>query len=73
MAFYTSEKIATNVTRIRDAFNAYALLVEGRTDNIPDESVGTPFLLAMAANPDFSRVDGKTANILYNPHKAFDQ
>lgn len=41
------------------------------TDDVPFKFMGQDALIAKAANPDFSRVDGKQPNIIYNPNRIF--
>jgi hydroxyacylglutathione hydrolase len=48
-------------------------IMTGKTDNLPFEFMGQTALIAKAMNQDFSRVDGKTGNIVYNPGKIFNQ
>lgn len=42
-----------------------------KTDDLPFSFMGQDALIAKAMNPDFSRVDGKQPNIIYNPDRIF--
>lgn len=44
-------------------------IMSGRADNVPFDFMGNPALLAKAVTPNLARVDGKTANIVFNPGK----
>jgi hydroxyacylglutathione hydrolase len=44
-------------------------IMAGKTDNVPFNFMGQNALIAKVMNPDFSRVDGKIGNIVYNPLK----
>ena len=44
-------------------------ILAGKADNIPFEFMGQNALIAKAMHPDFSRVDGKLGNIVYNPRR----
>jgi glyoxylase-like metal-dependent hydrolase (beta-lactamase superfamily II) len=46
-------------------------IMAGNTENLPFEFMGETACLAKAINPDYSRVDGKTFNIVFNPNKVF--
>lgn len=47
-------------------------IMNGKSDNIPFEFMGQSALIAKAMNQDFSRIDGKTGNIVYNPNRVLD-
>lgn len=49
-------------------------IMEGRVDNIPFESIGHKGLIAKAMNFEiFSRADGGSGNVIYNPDRIFDK
>lgn len=48
-------------------------IMTGKTDNIPFNFMGQTAFIAKAMNPDYSRVDGKFGNIVFNQEKVFEK
>jgi glyoxylase-like metal-dependent hydrolase (beta-lactamase superfamily II) len=46
-------------------------IMAGKTDNVSFSFMGGNGILAKASKPDFTRVDGKKANIVFNPDRIF--
>jgi hydroxyacylglutathione hydrolase len=60
-------------TIVNECIEVCDAIMAGKTDDAPFSFVGQTARIAMAINPDFSRVDGKTANIVYHPDKVFNK
>lgn len=60
-------------TVVNDCIELCDEIMTGKADNIPFNFMGQTAFIAKAINPDFSRVDGKAGNIVYNPHKILNQ
>lgn len=60
-------------TIVNECVEVCDAIMAGKTDEIPFNFAGQTARIAMAINPDFSRKDGKIANIAYHPDKVFNK
>jgi hydroxyacylglutathione hydrolase len=58
-------------TIVPECIELCAEIMAGQTDNVPFQFMGDTACLAKTINPDYSRVDGKTANIVFDPTRIF--
>jgi hydroxyacylglutathione hydrolase len=58
-------------TIINEGIDLCNEIMAGKTDNLPFNFMGEAGCLAKKVNPDYSRVDGKIFNIVFNPDKIF--
>ena len=58
-------------TIVNECIDLCDVIMAGQADNVPFNFMGRTALVAKARNPDFSRVDGKIGNIVFNPQRIF--
>jgi glyoxylase-like metal-dependent hydrolase (beta-lactamase superfamily II) len=60
--------ITASVDILEEMIDVCDTIIAGKADNIPFEFMGTKAYIAKAANERFERLDGKFANLIYNPN-----